>query len=124
MLDTKNLNLQLPSKKLQPLWIGPLKVLQTRGPNTVLVETSPQLSWLEPTQNVQYLKKYNVCPPELGPQTIPLPPELVGEDEEYEVEDIISHRLVNKRMQYLVRFKSYGPEEDLWLPLKNLTNTP
>ena len=124
LLDTKNLNLQLPSKKLQPLWIGPLKVLQTRGPNTVLVEIPPRLSRLEPTQNVQYLKKYNVRPPELGPQTIPLPPELVGEDEEYEVEEIISHRLVNKRMQYLVRFKSYGPEEDLWLPLKNLTNAP
>ncbi len=28
LLNTTNYNLQLPSQKLSPLWIGPLKVLQ------------------------------------------------------------------------------------------------
>ncbi len=37
LLNTTNYNLQLPSQKLSPQWIGPLKVLQLSGPNTVLI---------------------------------------------------------------------------------------
>jgi hypothetical protein len=44
--------------------------------------------------------------------------------EEYEVEDILAHRFVGKRLEYLTRFKSCGPEDDLWLPARNLKNSP
>lgn len=124
LLSTKNLNLKLPSKKLQPLWLGPLKILQIRGPNTVLVEVPPRLSQLEPLQNVQHLKPYKSRPDSLGPQKITLPPEIVDGCEEYEVEEILAHRTVGKQVEYLVRFKSYGPESDEWLPRKNLVNCP
>jgi hypothetical protein len=50
------------------------------------------------------------------------PPEIVDDHEEDEVEAILADRYKGSRTQYLVRFASYGPEEDLWLPLKNLTN--
>ncbi len=38
LLSTEHYNLQLPSHKLAPKWLGPLKVLEIRGPNTVLME--------------------------------------------------------------------------------------
>ena len=124
LLSTENLNLQLPSKKFQPRYIGPLKILQIRGENTVVIEVPPRLRRLDPLQNVQYLRPYKTRPTELGPQRVELPPELVEGVQEFEVEDILAHRIVGKRVEYLTRFKSYGPEEDLWLPAKNLQNSP
>ncbi len=124
LLSTENLNLQLPSKKFQPRYIGPLKILQIRGENTVVIEVPPRLKRLDPLQNIQHLRPYKTRPAELGPQRIELPPDLVEGEEEYEVEDILAHRFVGKRLEYLTRFKSYGPEEDLWLPARNLKNSP
>ena len=49
---------------------------------------------------------------------------MINDEEEYEVEDILAHRQNKKTTEYLVRFLSYGPEDDLWLPEKNLQNAP
>lgn len=124
LLSTENLNLQLPSKKLAPRWIGPLTILQLRGPTAVILQIPPRLQRLSPLQNVCYLRKYTARPPEIGPTTVQAPPDLVDGNEEFEVEDIIAHRLVNRRTQYLVRFTSYDVDDDLWLPAENLKNAP
>eukprot|EP00961_Rhodomonas_salina_P152107 2047545-Rhodomonas_salina.1 len=34
LLSTEHYNLQLPSEKLAPRWLGPLEILEIRGPNT------------------------------------------------------------------------------------------
>lgn len=122
LLNTANYNLQLPSRKLAPKWIGPLKVLQRRGPNTVLIEVPPRLSRIEPLQNVQWLKKYVERKPDVGPEPVLQAPVQVDGTDEYEVEDILAHRGAGRNIQYLVRWKTYGPEDDLWLPKKNLSN--
>lgn len=124
LLNTEHYNLDLPSKKLAPKWIGPLKVLQIRGPNTVKIEVPPRLHLIEPLQNVVHLKPYISRTPDIGSSVIHEPPELVDGQEEYEVEEIIAHRGRTPRVQYLVRFRTYGPQDDLWLPEKNLINAP
>eukprot|EP00961_Rhodomonas_salina_P285058 3852153-Rhodomonas_salina.2 len=127
LLSTEPYNLQLPSLKLSPKWLGPLRILQIRGPNTVLIEVPPRLKRIEPIQNVQHLKPYVTRPTAIGPTQIQLPPDLVEDSMEYEVQDILAHSLVGKknpRTEYLVRFLSYGPEDDLWLPARNLKNAP
>jgi hypothetical protein len=58
LLSAAQYNLALPSRKLTPRWIGPLKVLQVRGPSMVIIEVPPQLSHIEQIQNVENLKLY------------------------------------------------------------------
>ncbi len=47
-------------------------------------------------------------------------------EEEFRVEDIIAHQLVgpSRQPEYLVWFKGYGPEENLWLSQQNLEHAP
>ncbi len=124
LLDTKNYNLQLPSLKLSPQWIGPLKVIQLRGPNTVLIEVPPQLCQIKLIQNVEHLKAYVSCPPSIGPTPPIQLPDIIDDQEEYEVEEILAHRKTGPKTEYLVCFKKYGPEDDLGLPQQNLNNAP
>ena len=122
LLNTEHYNLQLPSQKLAPRWIGPLKIEEIRGPNTVRIEVPPRLARIEPLQNVQHLKRYVTRPPDIGPTISPAGPDVVDDHDEYEVEEILAHRGSGSRAQYLVRFATYGPEDDLWLPARNLEN--
>jgi hypothetical protein len=45
----------------------------------------------------------------------PPPPELVGGEEMYEVEEVMNSRLRYRRLEYLVKWKGYGHEENSWL---------
>lgn len=118
LLSTENYNLQLPSQKLAPRYLGPLTVLEIRGPNTVRIEVPPRLARIEPLQNVEHLKPYVSRPPEVGPTHVPAGPDLVDDADEYEVEEIIAHSGTGNRTEYLVWFATYGPEDDLWLPAR------
>ncbi|KAI4294336.1 hypothetical protein K525DRAFT_212893 [Schizophyllum commune Loenen D] len=46
----------------------------------------------------------------------------------YEVQAILGHRFTKKkdgnRLQYLVRWKNYGPEDDQWITEDALRNSP
>ncbi len=65
------------------------------------------LAQLTLLQNVENLKPYHPHPPEIGPTHKAPPQELVDGEEKFEVEDIITHRLVghHKLLEYLVWFK-------------------
>ncbi len=114
--------MKLPSVKLTPRWLGPFKILKKTGPNTVKLELPKRLEHVEATQNVAWLKPYKHSPAELGPSTIHPTPDLIDGEIEDEVEVILADRYTGKRKEYLVRFATYGPEDDMWLPLKNLEN--
>jgi hypothetical protein len=43
------------------------------------------------------------------------PPEIIGGEERYKVEEVIDSRMRCRRLQYLVRWEGYGLEENSWL---------
>ncbi|AAW44506.2 hypothetical protein CNG01300 [Cryptococcus deneoformans JEC21] len=45
-----------------------------------------------------------------------------GVEDEYEVEKVIKHRGKGKNIEFLVRWKGYGPEYDTWEPTENVAS--
>ena len=56
-----------------------------------------------------------------GPNYTSPPPDLINE-EEYEVEAIITHQKCGTGYQYLLKWKGYGSNDNLWEPECNLGN--
>ena len=57
-----------------------------------------------------------------GKKKIPLPSIEVASKKEYEVEKILDRRERRGKPKYLVRWKGYTAEEDIWEGLENLKN--
>ena len=53
------------------------------------------------------------------------PPDLVGEEEQYEVEQVLDERIYGcwKKKQYLVKWKGYPDSDNQWLDAKDMENT-
>ena len=60
-----------------------------------------------------------------GPAYTRPPPQLVGEEEEYEVESIRDTRKIGRgrKLQYLVHWKGYPISDDSWVDAKDM-NAP
>jgi hypothetical protein len=54
----------------------------------------------------------------------PRPPPIITPDkeEEFEVEEILDSRVVRRKLQYLVKWVGYGPEDNSWEPADNVAN--
>ena len=127
MLSTKNLSLagkSFGTKKLLPLWIGTYQVDELVGPAACRVKLP---AWLKVHDvfHVSLLKDYH------GEEPTPPMPILVEGQEEFEVESILAHRHrkagkgrgSKSRVEFLVEWKGYGPEEHSWEPEKHLSNS-
>jgi hypothetical protein len=62
-------------------------------------------------------------PPDLieGHHVKPLPPpEIIGGEERYEVDEVLDSRMKGRKLQYLVRWRGYGHKENSWIPEEDL----
>ncbi|KAI2652428.1 Transposon Tf2-8 polyprotein [Labeo rohita] len=117
-LSTRDIRLRLPSKKLSPRFIGPFTILEQVNPVTYKLQLPPQYR-IHPTFHVSLLKS---CHEPLLPSTEPgqeeeIPPPLVLEEGSiYSVKEILQSRRRGGRLEYLVDWEGYGPEERSWVP--------
>ena len=118
MLSTKNLKINLPAK-MKPKAEGPFKIIKATGltyqleiPKTWKIHDRFHATLLKPyTENKEY-----------GRHFLKPPPDIINEEEEWEVERIESHRKQGKGYKYLIKWKGYPSSENSWEPKSNLAN--
>jgi len=117
-LDSRNLKINFPSRKLAPRREGPFEISQVISPYAYHLRLSP--TWkMHGVFHTSLLSPYKETP-EFGPNFIPQPSELIDGEEEYEVETICAHQGSPGRRQYLVSWKGYSRAEDTWEPESHL----
>jgi transposase InsO family protein len=108
-----------PPNKFNTQWKGPFRVVRSVGAEYDIMNlVTNKLS----TVHVSRLKEFHYDP------AITDPVEVAAKDyQEFKVSEILRHTGRPPRygqMDFLVRWEGYGPEEDLWLPWRELRNNP
>ncbi|KAL0151330.1 hypothetical protein M9458_053324 [Cirrhinus mrigala] len=116
-LSTRDIHLRLLCKKLSPRYIGPYNIHSQISYLTQLLNLHPQYR-ISSSFHVSLLKPYidPVLPPSTEPEPPPPPPqpEIIG-DQIYRIQEILQSRCRGGRLQYLIDWENYGPEERSWV---------
>uniref|UniRef100_A0A8C5LYT0 Polyprotein n=1 Tax=Leptobrachium leishanense TaxID=445787 RepID=A0A8C5LYT0_9ANUR len=112
-LSSKHVTLNCPSRKLGPRFLGPFPVIKVVSPSAVRL-CLPDDYKIHPVFHVSLLRPSEPDPfPDRTP-SCPGPVVAVNDDE-YEVQEILDSRFRRRRLEYLVHWTGYGPEEDSWV---------
>ena len=110
----RNIKTKRPSEKLDFKKLGPFKIEQKISDLNFKLSL-PRGMKIHPIFHVSLL--------EPAPENAELIDRLEVESDQniYEVESIMDSRQHNNRLEYLVKWEGYGPEENTWEPRKHLT---
>ncbi|CAJ0954315.1 unnamed protein product [Ranitomeya imitator] len=99
------------SPKFKPRFIGPYKISEIINPVSFRL-VLPASFAIRNVFHRSLLRRY-VVP--VVPSVDPPAPVLVEGELEYEVEKIVDSRFSRRRLQYLVKWKGYGQEDNSWV---------
>ena len=117
-LESKNLNLNLPTRKFAPRRIGPFPITKQISPMAYRLAL-PEHMKIHNMFHVDLLTPF-VETHAHGPADTPPPPDLIDGHEEQEVEAILDSRRQGHygSLQYLVQWKGFPPSENEWVNKK------
>ncbi|KAL0146514.1 hypothetical protein M9458_058145 [Cirrhinus mrigala] len=121
-LSTRDLRLRLPSKKLSPRYVGPFRISRQIIPVSFRLELPPEYR-ISPTFHVSLLKPAGrLGGAENLEETAPQGPSplIIDGKEVYRVNTILDSRRRRGRLQYLVDWEDFGPEERSWVPAEDI----
>ena len=121
-LDGCNIKTYHPTAKLAAKRHGPFPIQRVLSPIDYQL-TIPEQWKIHDVFHVDLLTPYREMEFH-GPNYARPPPDLVGEEEQYEVEQVLDERNYGhwKKKQYLVKWKGYPDLDNQWLDAKDMEN--
>ncbi|GLB37187.1 hypothetical protein LshimejAT787_0402380 [Lyophyllum shimeji] len=132
MLSTVNCRWKYMQKKdgrvakFMPRFDGPYEVMHAHPESSSYTLKLPDGVNVLPTFHASLLKHYEANDNDLFPsRMLSMPGPIVTEDGEEEsfIDKIVDERNRGRGKQYLVRWRGYGPEHDLWRPGREMEDT-
>ncbi len=123
-LDSTNLSLPRPKKKLDDKRVGPFEIIEKTGASAYKLKLPPHWK-IHPRFNEKLLTPY--IPPAFPNQELPPPPppDLINDEEEFEIEEVLDSRprtlrgrkgkKSRKAMDYFVKWKGWTREHNSWV---------
>jgi hypothetical protein len=118
MIKLSTRNIRLKDKKLQPRWIGPLRILERIGSQAYRLALPEKYARLHDVFPIQFIEKYH---PRDDQDLMPMP-DLENDDEEWEIEEIKDKAILNKQLHYLIKWTGWPAEYNQWIPEENMAN--
>lgn len=121
LLNNTNLRSTRPARKLDDKRFGPFRITEQVSPVNYRLDIPRRWHLSTHVFHVSKLRPFIADPTSVTPP--PPPPDLIDDHYEYEVETILnSCRTARGGIQYLIKWKNYGREENSWEPRRNLSN--
>jgi transposase InsO family protein len=112
LLSSKNIKTIRSSQKLDHRFLGPFEIIKKIGTQAYQLQLPTKYSRIHDVFHVSLLEPYHR---QAGSDPAVIQPDLVDENEEYEVEQILARRTRRNKTEWLVRWTGYSPAEDQWL---------
>lgn len=119
-LDLRNISLAnqkgRPAPKLQPQYTGPFEVVEKVSPVAFRLKL-PDTMKIHPVFHASLLKPAHGSHPEFPDRNPPQPPLVIVDGvEEFEVEKVLAHEKRRRRNFYLVKWRGYSNDDNMWIP--------
>ena len=120
-LSLKNIDSKRPCAKLDFKRQGPFRIVKKLSKLNFELELPLSMKLLHPVFHVSLLEP--VVENQIVNRQVPPPPPIeIDTFMEYEVEEILNSRIYRKKLQYLVKWVGYGPQDNSYEDADNLGN--
>lgn len=121
-LETTNLNIDRPSRKLSEKRLGPFEVIKKIGQTSYELKIPKTWKVRTPVFHASLLHPYTPPAFKIQREPDPPPPVVIDNAEEYIVQEIVDSRIRDKKIQYRVHWEGYDKKKDYtWEPPEHLT---
>ncbi|XP_077123739.1 uncharacterized protein LOC143781074 [Ranitomeya variabilis] len=110
-LSSRFVPMKVSSPKFKPRFIGPYRISEILNPVSFRLDLPASFA-IHNVFHRSLLRRYEVP---VVPSVEPPAPVLVEGELEYVVEKILDSRVSRRKLQYLVKWKGYGQEDNSWV---------